>query len=310
MPVLPAYVLITPARNEATHIEGTIRSVIAQVSRPARWVIVSDGSTDGTDEIVSRYAAVHPWIELLRMPERRERNFSGKVHAFNAGYDRVKAVDYEVIASLDGDISFDPEYFSFLLQKLVDDPRLGLVGTPFHEGGKPIYDFRFVNIEHVSGACQVFRRQCFEDIGGYKPLRGGGIDYLAVLTSRAKGWKTRTFTEMVCHHHREMGTAGQSALKSRFKYGAKDYALGSHPVWQMFRMFYQMTKRPYIVGGLAVFAGYSWSYIRMKERPLSHEVTAFRRREEMERLRRFLTRTKSARSRVDVPAGNGVTAHD
>src|SRR5208282_5013460 len=166
MLTLPTYVLITPARNEAEFIELTIRSVVAQTVRPARWVIVSDGSTDGTDEIVLRYAADNPWMELVRMPERRERHFAGKVHAFNAGYARVKDVKYEVIGSLDADMSFDEEYFSFLLRKLAEDPALGLVGTPFREGPNPIYDYRFVSIEHVSGACQLFRRECFEEIGG------------------------------------------------------------------------------------------------------------------------------------------------
>lgn len=310
MSSLPSYILITPARNEAKHIGLTLDSVVAQTVRPIKWVIISDGSTDGTDEIVSAYATRHPWIELICMPARRERHFSGKVHAFNIGYDRVKRLDYEVIASLDGDISFDADYFEFLLERLAADPKLGLVGTPFHENGKPIYDFRFVNIEHVSGACQVFRRQCFVDIGGYKPMKGGGIDYLAVLTSRMTGWKTRTFTEMVCHHHREMGTAGQSALKSRFKYGAKDYALGSHPLWQLFRMFYQMTKKPFVVGGLTVLAGYVWSAIQVRERRIPPEVIAFRRREEMERLRRFITRSQNTKSRIELPAGSGVAAHD
>src|SRR5882757_10476738 len=104
---LPTYILITPARNEAQFIELTIKSVVAQTVRPLKWVIVSDGSTDGTDDIVSKYAAQHRWIELVRMPERRERNFAGKVYAFNAGYHRLKDLEFEVIASLDGDISFD-----------------------------------------------------------------------------------------------------------------------------------------------------------------------------------------------------------
>src|SRR5216684_8428510 len=112
MPTLPTYVLITPARNEAQFIELTIQSVVAQTIRPLKWVIVSDGSTDGTDEIVKKYASDHPWIELVRMPERRERDFAGKVHAFNAGYARVRDLDYEVIVSLDADISFDADYFS------------------------------------------------------------------------------------------------------------------------------------------------------------------------------------------------------
>jgi len=101
---LPKYVLITPARNEAQFIELTLKSVVAQTVRPLKWIIVSDGSTDGTDEIVKHYAAVNPWIELLRMPERRDRNFAGKVHAFNAGYALVKGLNFDVVGSLDADL--------------------------------------------------------------------------------------------------------------------------------------------------------------------------------------------------------------
>jgi biofilm PGA synthesis N-glycosyltransferase PgaC len=108
---LPSYVLVTPARNEAHFIESTIKSVVAQTIRPLKWVIVSDGSTDGTDEIVSRYAVAHEWIQLLRMPERTERHFAGKVFAFNAGKAQVDDLPYDVIASLDADITFEPDYF-------------------------------------------------------------------------------------------------------------------------------------------------------------------------------------------------------
>src|SRR6266436_8272881 len=107
---LPTYMLITPARNEAQFIELTIKSVVAQTVRPLKWVIVSDGSTDGTDDIVAKYAAEHDWIELVRMPERRERHFAGKVYAFNAGYAKVKGLDYQIIGSLDADMSFDESY--------------------------------------------------------------------------------------------------------------------------------------------------------------------------------------------------------
>jgi len=287
MLTLPTYVLITPARNEAEFIELTIRSVVAQTVRPARWVIVSDGSTDGTDEIVLRYAADNPWMELVRMPERRERHFAGKVHAFNAGYARVKDVKYEVIGSLDADMSFDEEYFSFLLRKLAEDPALGLVGTPFREGPNPIYDYRFVSIEHVSGACQLFRRDCFEDVGGYLPVKGGSIDHIAVVSARMKGWKTRTFTEKVSQHHRTMGSAKHGALMARFRIGQKDYAMGNHPAWELFRSAYQMTKRPLIIGGLMGLCGYGWAAIRRMQRPVTPELVAFVRREQMERLKRF-----------------------
>ena len=286
---LPTFVLITPARNEAQFIELTLKSVVAQTVRPAKWIIVSDGSTDGTDDIVNKYAAEHPWIELVRMPERRERHFAGKVHAFNAGYARVRDLQCEMVGSLDGDISFDEDYFSFLLQMLAEDRELGLVGTPFKGSSSPTYDYRFVSIEHVSGACQLFRRECFEEIGGYVPVKGGGVDHIAVIAARMKGWKTRTFTEKVCLHHRGIGTAERGTLMARFRTGAQDYALGGHPIWELFRTVYQMTKRPFAVGGLVLGAGYVWAMVRREEKPISREMVAFRRREQMRRLRQFLT---------------------
>lgn len=295
MKSLPRYVVITPARNEGQFIELTMRSVISQTNKPVKWVVVSDGSTDDTDEIVKRYAAAHSWIELLRMPERRERDFAGKVHAFNAGYAAVQDTPYEVIASLDADISFDDDYFAFLLQKLTEDSRLGLVGTPFREGSNIPYDYRFVNIEHVSGACQVFRRECFEEIGGYVPVKGGCIDHIAVLTARMKGWKTRTFTEKVCQHHRDMGTAQQGIVKARFLNGIKDYGIGNHPLWELFRTAYQMTKTPLLIGGFMVGCGYFWSMIRNVERPVSSELVSFQRREQLQRLRKLFRMNRTSR---------------
>ena len=286
------YVLITPARNEAQFIESTIQSVVAQTYRPLKWVIVSDGSTDGTDEIVQKYLPQHPWIELLRMPDREGRDFAGKVYAFNAGYARVQDLDYDVIGSVDADVSFDQNYFAFLLQKLADEPELGLVGTPVQEGSRPIYDYRFVSIEHVSGACQLFRRSCFEAIGGYVPVKGGSIDRIAVITTRMKGWKTRSFAEKVCVHHREMGTAQQSTLKARFKYGGKDYAIGNNPLWELFRIFYQLSKPPVVLGGLAIGSGYLWAWLQGQERPVSPEFVAFHQREQIERLKKFFRRRR------------------
>jgi len=301
MTTLPIYALITPARNEARFIELTLQSVVAQTVQPAKWVIVSDGSTDGTDEVVTQYAAKYPWIELLRMPERKERHFAGKVVAFNAGYAQLKQVPYDVIVSLDGDISFDETYFEFLLGKLADDPSLGLVGTPFRDSQNTTYDYRFVSIEHVSGACQVFRRECFEEIGGYVPVKGGGIDHIAVITARMKGWKTRAFPEKACTHHRAIGTAQSGAVMARFRFGMQDYALGGHPLWEIFRTIHQMTNRPVILGGLMIGCGYLWAMVRRLPRPVSEELVAFRRREQMHRLGNFLRRKPSgAESKLEA----------
>src|SRR6185295_12845914 len=127
------YVLVTPARNERELIEGTIRSVVAQTHLPSKWVIVSDGSTDGTDEIVSRYAKDHAWIELLRMPERRERNFGAKAINFNTAFERLRPEAFDVIGNLDADMTFVPDYFEFLVGKFSEWPRLGVAGTPVVE---------------------------------------------------------------------------------------------------------------------------------------------------------------------------------
>jgi glycosyltransferase involved in cell wall biosynthesis len=285
----PSYVLVTPARNEEEFIEKTLQSVVAQEVRPVKWVIVSDGSTDRTDEIVSRYAAEHPWIELVRTPERRERNFAGKVHAFNAGYAKLQELEYDAIGCLDGDISFDEGYFAFLLGKLAEESMLGLVGTPFRDAVNYTYDYRYASIEHVTGCCQLFRRECFEQIGGYMPVKGGSIDRIANIAARMKGWKTRTFTGQLYVHHRQMGTAEQGELMAKFKDGAKDYAVGNHPIWEITRVLYQMTQRPYVGGGLMLAAGYLWSLVRRVERPVPPEMVRFSQREQMRRLKVFVT---------------------
>jgi len=286
---LPTYVLVTPARNEKQFIEATIQSVVAQTMRPLKWVIVSDGSTDGTDEIVSRYAVAHEWIELLRMPERKERHFAGKAFAFSAGKARVDHLPYEVIANLDADITFEKDYFQFLLGKLAVDPLLGVVGTPYVEKSGEIFDYKFTSLDHVSGACQVFRRECYEAIGGYSPVKVGTIDCIAVVSARMKGWKTRTFTSKVSYHHRKVGTAQRGLMKANFYTGLMDYAMGNHPLWQLFRTLYQTTRKPFLLRGLALGAGYIWALMRHEGRPVSREFIAFHRREQMERLKNKVT---------------------
>jgi len=286
---LPSYVLITPARNEADFIELTIRSVIAQTVRPLKWVIVDDASTDRTPEIVASYAAANPWIELVRMPERRERSFAGKANAVNTGRERLDDLSYGVIGNLDADVSFDPDYFEFLMNKFAENPRLGVAGTAFQEG-KLSYNYEFVGLEHVSGMCQMFRRECFEGIGGYPAIRSGGIDLIAVLSARATGWETRTFVEKSFLHHRSQSGASHTGLRERIHAGRKDYLLGNHPVWETFRSVYQMGHKPYIVGGFLVLCSYMWNLFSRVKRTIPEELMALRRREQMARLKSIVLR--------------------
>jgi len=280
------YVLITPAHNEEAFIQKTLESMVAQTLRPARWIIVDDGSTDRTAEIVESYEKQYPWIELVRRPQRLDRSFAGKVHAFNLGLGRVASLTFEVLGNLDADLSFDPDYLAFLMEKFLDDPKLGVAGTPFTEnGGYDTAGDSFEGENHVAGGCQLFRRRCFEEIGGYVPNGIGGIDWIAVTTARMKGWKTRSFSEKRFHHYRSLGTAGRSGLAAKFSYGEKDYYLGGSPLWQLFRVAYRMTKRPFLIDGLALLSGYCWAAIRRVERSVTPELMRFHRREQMKKLR-------------------------
>ena len=283
-----SYVLITPARNEEAFIEKTIDSMIHQTILPVKWVIVDDGSTDKTREIVSRYLEQHRWIEMVQMPQRRDRSFAAKVMAFNAGYERVKDLQFEIIGNLDADISFEQDHFEFLARKFWEDPTLGVAGTIFKEDGYSSETDSFEGRKHVSGQCQLFRRSCWDDIGGYIPHRAGGIDWMAVTTARMKGWKTESFREKWFFHYRHLGTAERSILASLFSYGEKDYYLGGHPVWELFRVAYRTTKQPYITGGLALGLGYCWAFLRRTPRPVSRNLMAFHRKEQMLKLKAIL----------------------
>jgi len=286
---LPEYILITPARNEADYIELTIKSVVAQTVRPIKWVIVSDGSTDGTDDIVRKYSASHPWIELARMPERSERHFAGKALAVNTIYKGLSGLQYDVIGNLDADVSFDDDYFVFLMARFADNAKLGVGGTAFREGGLT-YNYEFVGIEHVSGMCQMFRRECFECIGGYAEISSGGIDLIAVLSARAKGWETRTFVEKSFVHHRSQGGALHTGLLGKLYMGRKDYLLGNHPVWEIFRSAYQMTRKPYLIGGSLVLGAYLWNWVRGVDRTIPQELMVLRQSEQMSRLKMVVQR--------------------
>src|SRR5207249_4406098 len=264
-------------------------SVVAQTLLPERWVIVDDGSTDRTAEIVDSYEKQYPWIELIRRPRRPDRSFAGKVYAFNLGFDRVASLTFEVLGNLDADLSFEQDYLEFLMRKFSEDPKLGVAGTPFTENGG--YDSTrdsFEGENHVAGGCQLFRRRCFEEIGGYISNRAGGIDWIAVTTARMKGWKTRSFPEKRFHHYRTLGTAERGAAAALFSYGEKDYYLGNSPVWELFRVCYRLTKRPFLTAGISLLSGYCWAALRRTKRPVSRELMRFHRREQMKKLKTIL----------------------
>jgi hypothetical protein len=283
-----SYVLITPACNEDKFIENTIQSVVKQTVLPSKWVIVNDGSTDTTASIAARYVEKYDWMELVNLPPRKGRNFAAKVLAFKVGQERLKGVEYEVIGNLDADVTLDEDHFEFLMGKFREDAHLGVAGTVFREHAYNSETDSFEGQSYVSGQCQMFRRQCFEDIGGYFPSKVGGIDWIAVTTARMMGWKTRSFREKSFFHNRPLGTADRGGLASAFMYGKKDYYLGGHPVWELFRCAFRMTRRPYLLGGITIFGGYMVALLSHAERPVSDTLMKFHRKEQMKKLEKIL----------------------
>jgi len=286
------YVVITPAWNEESHLPSLIDSVAAQTLLPVRWVIVSDGSTDRTDAIVRSAAGKHAWISLLRLERPPERHFAGKAHAVNAGYASVANLEFDLVGNLDADMTLPADYYEFLVRRFMEAPDLGVAGTPFvEEAERPdvhTYAHAFADLNHVSGACQFFRRQCFEQIGGYTAIKQGAIDWVAVTTARMRGWKTRTFLERTSFHHRAMGTADHHLLRARFHHGKKDFLAGAHPLWQILRGGFQMTQRPFVLGGLCLVAGYFAAWARRTPSPIPAPLREFHRREQLARLRRLV----------------------
>ena len=281
------YVLITAARNEETVIRSTLESVAAQTRLPDRWVIVDDGSTDHTSAIVEEYVKRHHWIELVRRAPRADRSFAGKVHAINAGLEQLEALGahFELLGNLDADVSFERDYMEFLLERFARDVRLGVAGTPFTEdGGYDSTRDSFEGDKYVAGPCQLFRFACFRDIGGYVANPAGGVDWIAVMTARMKGWTVRAFPEKRFHHHRAMGTAERGRVAAMFAYGQKDYYLGGSPLWQVFRAAYQTTKRPFVLGGLSLLVGYGWAAVTRVPRAVPPDLIRFHRREQTRKL--------------------------
>lgn len=282
------YVLITPCRNEADYIEGTLQAVIAQTVLPKKWVIVSDGSIDRTDEIVESYAQKHDFILLLRQSGDRQRNFGSKVEAINLAYEHLRELQFDFIGNLDADITFDSSYYANILSKFEQNERLGLAGGlrwDFVRG-------RFMKIRaarsSVGGSIQMFRRECYEMIGGYQRLSCGGIDAVAETMVRMHGWQVESFSNITVYHHRETGTAGGGAIRARFKKGAQHYLIGYHPLFHVASSIFRLSIFPFVLGSLAEIAGYVWAFLRKQKKVVPDDFVRFLRAEQWARLRSLL----------------------
>jgi biofilm PGA synthesis N-glycosyltransferase PgaC len=278
---LPMYVVISPVRDESEFISLTIESMIKQTIKPVAWIIVNDGSKDKTEAIVRQYLQNYPWIKLVNRQDRgiRQRG-KGVVEAFYAGFNTL-AEDYEFIVKLDGDLSFEPDFFETLLMKFASDPRLGIAGGGVYERPDGKSWVLFAYEDEVRGPNKMYRRSCFEAIRGLVPAMGwDGIDEWKALSA---GWKVQSFFEIKVFHYRLTGAA-TGFLKSYVEQGHATYFMGYQPLYLIARGIRCMVDRPIIIGGLAMVGAYFGSYLQGKKRIPDEALIHFIRQTQLRRL--------------------------
>jgi glycosyltransferase involved in cell wall biosynthesis len=281
------YVIITPARNEEDFIARTITAVISQTLRPLRWLIVNDGSTDGTRKIVESYLKRYDFIKLVNLERDGDRNFGGKVIAFSRGVLELQNLDYEFIGNLDADISVPPDYYRSIIKYFDADPKLGIAGGIVYTKVGKRFSTSDKTLDSVGGAVQLFRKRCFEAVGGYMLLDCGGEDAGAEIKARMLGWTVRKFPDCKVFEHRRTGSAEASLLRSKVREGRRFYSLGYALLFYAIRCIYRSKDRPFIIGSIAAFYGFMESYLRRRPILLPQDEVAYLRSEQRQRLKRI-----------------------
>lgn len=282
------YVLMTAANNEEAFIERTCESVVAQTVRPLKWIVVDDASVDGTASIVASYREAHPdLIELLHVERSPGRDFRNKVRALDVALARARQLGFFHIGNLDADISLAPDYYATMLSHFDQDPKLGIAGGMIASCIDGAFISQNVAPDSVAGAVQLFRRQCFEDVGGYQPIRHGGCDAAAEIVARKKGWTVRTFADVRVLEHRRTGTATANPVSAQIREGRCLYSLGYGFLFFLARCLLRSMERPRIIGSCAALYGYLASALRRDPIVLPSDVVDYLRDEQRTKLLRL-----------------------
>jgi poly-beta-1,6-N-acetyl-D-glucosamine synthase len=276
------YVVITPVRDEEAHLHNTLECMLRQTILPAEWIIVNDGSTDSTASIIDEYAGRYSWI---RSVHRQNRGFrkpgGGVVEAFNEGYQTLQAEDWDFIIKFDGDLSFDPDYFERCFRNFVDNPKLGIGGGTICYVVDGVKEFEEAPAFHVRGATKIYRRSCWEAIGGFWPAPGW--DTMDEVKANSLGWNTMSFKDLHLVHHRPTGEA-DGFWSGLVKYGRANYICGYHPLFMLGKIVRRLAVKPPVVGALALMYGYVTGYLKRIPQVDDPVAIAYLRRQQLNRL--------------------------
>jgi poly-beta-1,6-N-acetyl-D-glucosamine synthase len=283
------YVVITPARDEAKYIEKTIQSMVSQTERPVQWIIVDDGSTDGTPAIVEGWTSSHPWISLVHRrsqnPAKQSRGRRAReakeIEAFYEGYRHVKEDDWEFIVKLDADLGFADDYFERCFAEFRADSILGMGGGVICHwiDGK-------LQVEknphfHVRGATKIYRRQCWEAIGGV--VCGAAWDTVDEVKANMLGWSTRSFDHLSLIHYKYTGSAN-GAWQNAMKNGIWNYVSGYHPLFMFAKSLKRIFEPPYVIQSLGLFWGFLSGYFQRVPQIDDKRVIRYLREQQLRRL--------------------------
>ena len=273
------YLLISPCRDEAGYMRQTLDTVIAQSVRPAKWLIVDDGSTDETPQILAEYSRRHDWIQIVTRRDRGQRAVGpGVIEAFYAGYQTINPDDYDYLCKLDLDLRLPPRYFEILMERMAANPRLATCsGKAYIDKGGVLINERHGD-ENSIGASKFYRVSCFKALGGFvREVMWDGIDGHCC---RMKGWIACSWDEPELRfvHLRPMGSSQQSIYTGRMRHGFGQYFMGTGFVYIAATALYRITEKPYVLGSLAILWGWIKGALQRRPRYEDAEFRKFLRR--------------------------------
>lgn len=280
-----SYALITAARNEAKYLPALIECIIGQTLLPVKWIVVSDGSEDNTDEIVRKASMHASFIELVRFEGRKDRCFSSKAVAFMTGYERLGSIAYQYVGNLDADVTLDARYYERMIEMMESNSRLGVASGVVWEKKEKGFERVLSSLNHAVGAVQFWRKECFEEVGGYVPVSVGGIDAIAESKARMFGWETRSFPDLKVYHHRPIdGSDGRSTFEMRFRAGMTEYHIGTDPLFALLKAIRRWREKPALLSVMIRLSAYGKLWIRGTRRDAPEELVRYLRKEQRRRI--------------------------
>ncbi len=290
---LPSYAIVSPVRDEGRHVRRTLEAVIAQTHRPAEWVVVDDGSSDETPDIVAGYATEHPWIRLISSNRQGGGRARGSpiVEAFAQGRAELRARP-EVTVKLDGDLYLPPNYFAWVAEVFAREPSAGIVG-----GVGLVWDGSWWTPEkaarhNVVGYAKAYRTDCLDDIGGLQ--RSMGWDGIDEYSARARGWRVHVLSELPILHFKQRGSE-QDWWRARWEEGLGNAFMGYRVDFLVLRALYRgLVERPPLLSGLVLAAGYCWARLVRRSQVHDPAARALLRAEQRVRMRALVGRKEGA----------------